>query len=162
MDLKENWPAIRTHLNSSFKSSLHVSIASVDSDNQANVTPIGSVFLNDNLEGFYFEKFPTHLPADAKENPNICLLAVNSGRWFWVKSLFSGRFDLFPAIKLFGRLGEKRVATDKELSRLKRRVRLTKGLKGHDYLWKDMSHIREIHFTRAQKINLGAMTSHLG
>ncbi|MCP4460401.1 MAG: pyridoxamine 5'-phosphate oxidase family protein [Cytophagales bacterium] len=152
---------MRTHLSESFKSSLHVSIASVNSDNHPNVTPIGSFFLNDNQQGFYFEKFPTHLPTDAKENPNICLLAINSSRWFWLRSLFKGKFEQFPAIKLYGTLGEKRTATDIEIYRLERRMRMTKGLKGHKYLWQDMKHVREVHFTRAQKINLAAMTNHL-
>jgi len=158
MNIEKNWSAIRHHFNKSYASNFHVSIASVNTANEPNVTPIGSFFLNDNQAGFYFEKFPTNLPSDAKGNPNICVLAVNSNRWFWLKSLFRGKFNQPPAIKLFGQLGEKRTATKKEMRRLERRMRLTKGLKGHSYLWQDMKHIREVSFTKVQSINLGAMT----
>ena len=89
MDLKADWNIIRKHFNRSFSQNLFISIASVDSDNNPTVTPIGSLFLNDNQTGFYFEKYPTKLPANAKTNTNICALAVNSSKWFWFKSLFN-------------------------------------------------------------------------
>lgn len=161
MDLIDNWRIIRNHFNKGFRSNFYVSIASVDSENNPTVTPIGSLFLNDNQTGFYFEKFPTKLPKHAAENPNVCLLAVNSGSIFWLKSLFKESFSTFPAIKLYGKLGEKRIATEKEISRLNRRIKLTNGLKGNTYLWKNMEYVREIKFTKAEKINLGKMTENL-
>jgi uncharacterized pyridoxamine 5'-phosphate oxidase family protein len=85
MDIKTEWQNIRTHFNKSFSSNFHVSIASVDFDNNPTVTPIGSLFLNDNLTGFYFEKFPSKLPKYVKHNPKVCLLGVNSGRFFGLK-----------------------------------------------------------------------------
>ena len=57
MNLIPDWKIIRMHFNKSFKSSFYVSIASVDINNNPTVTPIGSLFLNDNQTGFYFEKF---------------------------------------------------------------------------------------------------------
>ncbi|MGO3181763.1 MAG: pyridoxamine 5'-phosphate oxidase family protein [Aequorivita sp.] len=161
MDLISDWDKIRKHFNKSFRSNFHISVASVDSENNPTVTPIGSMFLNDNQTGFYFEKFPFKLPKHAKENPNVCLLGVNSGRIFWIKSLFKGTFSDYPAIKLYGELGEKRKATEKEIGRLNRRMKATKGLKGNTYMWKNMEYIREIKFTRAEKINLGEMTKNL-
>ena len=59
MDIKTNWTSIRKHFNKSFRSNFYISIASVDADNNPTVTPIGSLFLNDNLCGFYFEKYPS-------------------------------------------------------------------------------------------------------
>jgi len=161
MDIKKNWNSIRIHFSKSFQSSLHVSIASVDAENNPTVTPIGSLFLNDNQTGFYFEKFPSKLPLHAEQSKNICALAVNSNRWFWTKSLFKVMFEKYPAVKLYGTLGERRKATEKEINRLKRRMRLTKGLKGHKYLWGEMETIRELTFTKVEKINLGKMTSKL-
>jgi len=161
MDLRTDWNIIRKHFNNSFKSNFYVSIASIDSNNYPTVTPIGSLFLNDNLAGFYFEKFPTKLPNHAKNNKNICILGVNSSRLFWIKSLFRERFLNHPAIKLYGELGEKRKASEKEIMRLNRRMRLTNGLKGNSYLWKDMKYVREVKFTKAEKINLGKMTNNL-
>ena len=158
IDIFENWKKIRTHFRTSFSSSLHVSIASVNAENQPTVTPIGSFFLNKNQTGFYFEKFTTQLPRNARTNKNVCVLAVNNNKWFWLKSLFKGRFEENPAIKLYGELGENRKATNAEMRAFKRRVRFTSRLKGHRLLWDGMSHIREINFTKAEKMNIGKMT----
>ncbi|WP_297798096.1 hypothetical protein [uncultured Eudoraea sp.] len=161
MDLKTDWTKIRKHFNKSFSSNFYVSIASILPDNNPTVTPIGSLFLNDNQTGFYFEKFPAKLPESAKNNPKVCLLGVNSGRVFWIKALFRNKFLEHPAIKLYGELGAKRKATAKEIKRLNRRMKITNGLKGNTYLWKKMEFVREIRFTKAEKINLGTMTEDL-
>ncbi len=161
MDIATDWKKIRVHFNKSFSSSLHISIASVDSENNPTVTPIGSLFLNDNQTGFYFEKFPSKLPEHAKTNPRVCLLGVNSRRLFWIKALFREKFSDYPAIKLYGELGDKRKATEREIGRLNRRMEITKGLKGNTYLWKNMEFVREIRFNKAEKINLGKMTDDL-
>jgi len=120
---------------------------------------IGSLFLNNTQSGFYFEKFPNKLPNSTKYNRKICILAVNSGKWFWIKSLFLGKFATFPGLKLYGKLGEKREANKVDLRRLKNRMKLTKGLKGHTYLWTDMQFVRDITFSRCEKIQLGEMTN---
>ena len=161
MDIVNDWKEIKEHFNKSFYSSFHVAIASVDKDNKPTVTPIGSLFLNNNQTGFYFEKFPTTLRENSKANRNICVLAVNSNTWFWLISLFRGRFNSYPAIKMYGQLGVRRKATDKEIQRLNARMKTTKWLKGNDYLWGKMDFIREIAFTSAEKINLGKMTGNL-
>jgi len=158
MDIFKDWQLIKSHFRLSWKSNFHVSIASVNTEHQPTVTPIGSLFLNEDQTGFYFEKFPTLLPEHALINPNICVLAVNSGTWFWLTSLFKGRFDSYPAIKLYGQLGIKRKVTAPEKQRLLRRMRSTKRLKGYAYLWENMEYVRELKFTRAEKINLGVMT----
>lgn len=158
MDLYSNWDKIRLHFNKSFRSNFHVSIASVTSDNIPTVTPIGSLFLNNDQTGFYFEKYPTKIPMYSKINKKICVLAVNSNRWFWINSLFKGRFSTYPGIKLYGKLGEKRKAAEIEIKRLNRRMKMTKGLKGHKYLWGSMTMVREITFTKAEQINLREMT----
>ncbi len=161
MDIKTDWSTIRLHFNKSFRSNFHVSIGSVNSENKPTVTPIGSLFLNDNQTGFYFEKFPSKLPIHVKTNRNICALGVNSGRFFWLKSLFKGKFVNYPAIKLYGELGERREATPKETNRLNRRMKATKALKGNKYLWGKMEFVREISFIKAEKVNLGKMTNEL-
>ncbi len=161
MNTETEWFKIRKHFNQSFRSNLNVSIASVDAENNPTVTPIGSLFLNDNQTGFYFEKYPSKLPIHAEKNPNICVLGVNSSRIFWLKSLFKGKFKNYPAIKLYGILGERRKATEKETKRLNKRMKSTNGLKGNKYLWEKMEFVREIDFTKAEKINLGKMTSEL-
>ena len=161
MDIKENWTEIRKHFNISFRSNFHISIASVNSENKPTVTPIGSLFLNNNMSGFYFEKYPSKLPEHAEVNPNICVLAVNSASLFWIKSLFRGKFKSHPAIKLYGKLKERRAATEKEITCLNRRMKATKGLKGNSYLWGEMLFVREVEFSHAEKMQLGKMTAEL-
>ena len=161
MDIKTDWTSIKHHFSKSFRSNFYISIGSVDSENNPTVTPIGSLFLNDNQSGFYFEKYPSKLPIHAITNRNICALGVNSSKIFWLKSLFKGKFSNYPAIKLYGQLGERRKATAKEIIRLNRRLKITKGLKGNKYLWGKMEFVRDITFTKAEKINLGKMTDDL-
>ncbi|NJN28930.1 MAG: pyridoxamine 5'-phosphate oxidase family protein [Cyclobacteriaceae bacterium] len=151
MDLVKDWLEIRKHFNKSFRSNFYVSIASVDKDNHPTITPIGSLFLNRNRTGFYFEKYLTKLPQHAQYNNKICVLAVNSNTWFWVKSLFKGRFNSYPAIKLYGELGERREASEIEITRLQRRMKATQGTKGNKYLWGDMQFVRDVKFTKAEK-----------
>ena len=158
INLEENWQKIRKHFRKSFAANMHVSIASVDENHQPTITPIGSLFLNNNQTGFYFEKFATKLNINSKTNKSICVLVVNSNKWFWLKSLFKMSFSEYPAIKLYGELGIKREATKKEYRAFQRRIRKTKRLKGSQYLWKDMSMVRQITFTKGEKINLGIMT----
>lgn len=161
IDINKDWGKIKIHFRKCIGANMHIVISSVDADNVPTVTPIGSLFLNDDQTGFYFEKFATKLNKNSKTNRNVCLLAVNTKKWFWLKSLFKGSFSEYPAVKLYGELGEKREATPKEFRAFQRRVRSTRSLKGHQYLWKEMSQIREIVFTKAEKINLGKMTKNL-
>jgi hypothetical protein len=157
----ENWNEIRVHFSKSFATSLHVSIASVDVENNPTNTPVGSLFLNQNQTGFYFEKYVTKLPTNAQANKNICVLGVDSGKLFWLKSLFRVKFSKAPAIKLYGKLGDQKPATDVQIRALNKRMKATNQLKGHKYLWGDMTFVREINFNKVEKINLGKMTSHL-
>ena len=158
MNLVADWKTIRKQFNKSFRQNLHVPIASLDGNNNPTITPIGSLFLNHDQTGFYFEKFPSTLPKYAKINPSICLLAVNTSKWFWLKSILRGKFKTSPAIKLHGILGDRRKATSKEIQRLNRRMKSTKGMRGNIYLWSDMDFIREITFTKVESVKLGKMT----
>lgn len=159
MNIQENWSAIQTHFENSFKSSLHVSIASVDAGNTPTITPIGTFFLTDDYGGFYFEKFTTSLPKNA--NRKICILGVNSRKSFWLKSLIQTEFIKHPGIKLYGTLGEKRKASPQEIQLLQERIRKTKFTKGHQYLWGDMEYVREVNIEGAEKLNIGKMTEQL-
>jgi hypothetical protein len=161
INIEENWSKIKNHFRKCTNANMHVAISSVNEKNIPTITPIGSLFLNDDQTGFYFEKFATKLRKNSKTNRNICLLAVNSNKWFWLRSLLTGKFSEYPAVRLYGELGEKRDASPNEFRAFQRRVRSTRRLKGHQYLWKDMCQVREITFTKAEKINLGNMTKKL-
>jgi len=161
MELLQDWQKIRHHFKKSIASNLHVAIASVNANNEPNVTSIGTFFLNKDQTGYYFEKFTTSLPDTAKRNKNICILGVNSKRWFWLTSLLKGRFDNYPGLKLYGRLGSRRKATPTELNKFRRQIHPLRFFKGYTYLWADMVWVREIEFYKVEKINAGEMTKNL-
>jgi uncharacterized protein len=160
---KSDWSLAKAVCRDAFKTSFHFSIASVNSAGYPHVTPIGSLMLGDWVDGtgqaIYFERFTRQLPAHASANPNICVLAVNSGRWFWLKSLLAGRFTQPPALRLFGTMGQIRPATEIELQRWRKRVAITQATKGHQLMWQGMSDVREITITRIESVNLGKMTA---
>jgi len=158
MQVKENWVDIKRIFAQSFKSSFHYAMATVDEDGGPHVTPIGSLILSSPGRGFYFEEFPRQLPLNLQSNGQVCVLAVNSSRWFWIKSLFSGRFSSPPAIRLFGTVGEVREASEKEIKLWHHRVKKARNSKGFALMWKDMKRVRDIEFSRAEPVHIGEMT----
>jgi hypothetical protein len=94
-------------------------------------------------------------------NNAICILAVNSSKLFWFKSLFKAHFDTYPAYRLYGEIGERREATEPEIRALKKRLKIIRRLKGHRYLWGNMKEVRELSFHKGEKINIGKMTQAL-
>jgi len=157
LNLEKDWQKIKVHFKKSFGVNMHVSIASVNVNNEPTVTPIGSLFLNKNQTGFYFEKYTSGLTNNVENNNKVCVLAVNSSTFFWLKSLFNGQFKKPPALKLYGVLGQNRKATKAEKHALSRRMRFTKSMKGNRYLWNDMQFVREIHFSDVESMKLGKM-----
>lgn len=154
----EEWQKIRAHFRRSFASNLHVSIATVDAGGQPNVTPIGSFFLNrDDFSGFYFEIFTRHIPENAQTNRRVCVMAVNSRRWFWIKSLLYGKFSEPPMIKIYGELGERRPARPDEIQRANRRLGWMKTLPGGKKLFGNLGFVREIRFDQFEVVKLGGM-----
>lgn len=157
--LDEQWITVRDLVNRSFRSSLHYAVASVNSDGTPHVTPIGSLLLKENEPaGFYFELFTKQLPHNLDEQPRICILAVNSSKWFWLRALLLGRFPSPPAVRLRGTVGERRQATPEEIARWRKRVGWTRWFKGHQLLWGNLRFVRDIHFESIEPVRLGRMT----
>lgn len=149
---------VKAIFRASFKSSFQYSIATVSENGEPHVTPIGSLILGKPGSGFYFEKFSKHLPENIRENNRVSVLAVNSSRWFWIKSLVSGRFDTPPAVRLHGIAKDLRVATKSEIELWQKRVRVVYFTKGHEKMWREMSMVREIEFDRIEPVYIGQMT----
>ena len=158
MDITDNWPLVKRLLGESFRSSLHCAIASVNEKGEPHVTPIGSLILDRPGHGFYFEQFTRQMPNNFRHNQEVCVLAVNSGFWYWLKSLLAGRFRTPPGMRLVGRVGEVRAATDQEIASWQRRVGSVRFTRGHAILWRNMKRVREIHFHRIETLELGVMT----
>lgn len=159
MRIENDWPLIKALFRDSFASSLYYAIGTINEDGTPHVTPIGSLILGEPGSGYYFEEFPSRLSRNLATNPNLTVLAVNSGRWFWVRSLFRGSFPEQPAIRLTGIAGNRREATREEIARWQRRVRLFRRTSGYRQLWEGMHTVREIRFTGILPIDLGSMTA---
>lgn len=160
MDIIENWNEIKELFIKSFKSSFHYSIATVNQDGNPHITPIGSLILGNPGEALYFEEFTQKLPVNYQENRQICVLAVNSSKLFWLKSLALGTFSTPPAIRLYGIAGNRREATKKEIMLWQKRVKSVSFTKGYDMMWANMKMVREIKFNRAEPVHMGKITLH--
>ncbi len=158
MDIIQNWDEIKAIFKHSFKSSFHFSIATVTDKGEPHVTPIGSLILGEPGHGIYFEEFPRQLPINLKTNKQVCVLAVNSSRWFWLISLLSGHFSKPPAIRLYGIAGNVRQATTREIELWQKRVRSVSLSRGHSIMWKNMKTVRDIEFSKIEPVHLGEMT----
>ena len=158
MRMDEHWTGIKNIFRQSFTSSFHYAIATVDEKGEPHITPIGSLLLGSPGRGLYFEEFPKQLPRNLQTNKQICVLAVNSSRWFWIKSLLGGKFVSPPAVRLYGTAGELREATEQEIHLWHRRVRRVSFTKGHAMMWAKMRTVRDIEFFRVEPVHMGAMT----
>lgn len=158
MDIHNNWNDIKHLFKAAFNASSHFSMATVSENGEPHITPIGSLILGKPGHAFYFEKFPRHLPDNLKHNRRVCVMAVNSSKWFWLKSLMAGRFATLPAIRLHGKAGDLRKATDKEVSLWQKRVKSARFTKGHALMWRSMGKVRDIEFTQLEPVHIGEMT----
>lgn len=144
----------KTHFEKTFRSSFHFSISFMNKQGKPHVSPIGSLFLRDQKSAFFFEHFATQF----EEGQAVCLLAVDSGFWFWCKSLLSGKLKKPPALRFQGRLGKKRKATSQEIQLWQKRIGVFRFFKGYKLLWRDMTIVREIHIENEVPVRLGQMT----
>ena len=147
MSLESEWPKIREVLERGQRSTIHCAIGSVGPDGMPNVTPVGTVFLRDDCTGYYFDQYAGGLGRNLDANPNVCVMAVDGGRLFWMKSLFRGQFVAPPGIRLYGQAGPLRAATPEELALIHMRTRPTQWLKGSRLLWSDFTKVRDLEFT---------------
>ncbi len=141
-----------------FSQAMFCSVATVNAEGMPHVSPIGSVVLNNSQSGWFFQKFTKNIPLNAEHCEYATIMAVNSSRWFWLKSLLKGAFKQPPAMRILVKLGQVRPATEKEGGKFKRRVNIFKRTKGYDMMWKDMSHIREFEIIEYKPVFIGKMT----
>lgn len=157
MDMINHWTEIKALFNESFSTSFHFAVATVNSQGEANVTPVGSILLGEPGKGIYFEKMTKGLAKSFEDNQQICVLAVNSSSWYWLKSLFGGRFNTPTAVRLFGNTGELRPATELEIARLQKRVSKQGVNQTQVISWLKTHMVRDIHFTRLEPVQMGGL-----
>jgi len=161
MKIDNHWGEIRKIFEEAYKSCMHFAIATVNEDGSPHVTPIGALFLRADQTGFFFDEYPSRMPANLKRNPGVCILAVNADKIFWAKSLMEGKFSTPPAVRLIGTVGELREATSEEKEAWHKRIVLARGLKGYRLMWERMGRVRDIQFNSFEPVDLGKMTSGL-
>lgn len=158
MDIQQHWNTIRKVVNQALESNRFCAVATVNPDGSPRVSPIGSLFLDDAGKAFYFEEYPKNMRQNLDQDQRVCVLAVTGGFWYWLKALFRGRFDTPPGVRLMGRAGAKRMATEEELKQWQERIRPFRRFKGYKLLWKDMRYVREITFDAFEPLRLGPMS----
>jgi predicted pyridoxine 5'-phosphate oxidase superfamily flavin-nucleotide-binding protein len=157
MNIGNHWKTIQMVFEQT-RSTMHCAMATISKDGFPHITPIGSLFLRDNGTAFYFDEFPVHMCRNLENNPRVCILAVNSDPKFWTKSLMDGKFETPPGVRLMGSVGEKREATEEEIAAWQNHVKLARGTKGYDIMWKNMRTVRDIYFNSFEPVLCGAMT----
>ena len=70
-----NWNAIKKVFAKAQKSNMHANIASVSKNGMPNITPIGTVFLNEDGTGFLFDSFSEQLAENLRQNNNVCIVS---------------------------------------------------------------------------------------
>ena len=161
MEIGKHWKTIQTVYQESLHSSMHYAVATVNEEGSPHVTPIGALFLREDKTGFYFDEFLVNLSRNLERNPRVCILAVNSNPTFWQKSLLAGKFETPPAVRLMGSVGKKREGKEEEIAMWQDHVKLARGTKGHDLMWKNMRLVRDIYFDSFEPVSCGEMTKDL-
>ena len=138
MEIDTHWNIVKKIFKQSFSSSFHFSIATIDENGKPYVTPIGSLILGKPGHAIYFEEFTNQLQKNLKTNKHLSILAVNSSKWFWLKSLLKGHFSEYPALRLQGEAGKLREATEVEVKLWRKRVKTVSFTKGHKVMWEKM------------------------
>ena len=161
MDIHKNWELIRKTFADSHASSFHYSVATINEDGSPHITPIGALFLRNNVTGFFFDQFPVNMSENLAGDPRVCIMAVQSDANYWVTALMEGRFQVPPAVRINGRVGERREATKEEIDMWQEKVEFAKAMKGYELLWRDMRHVRDIEFDAFEPVLMGEMTRSL-
>ncbi len=160
-DLEANWHWIAKLFQKSLLTTRFYTFATVNPDGSAHVAPYASLVLNDDCTGYYSDVFPNQMTRNLKTDQRISILAVNFSFFYWLKGLFCGRFDNWPAVRLYGTVGRRRKAAPGEIDRWRKRLKPYKCFKGYDLLWKDIESVRDIRFTHFEPVHLGPMTRQL-
>ncbi|MGA9696076.1 MAG: pyridoxamine 5'-phosphate oxidase family protein [Dehalococcoidales bacterium] len=161
MITQQQWNIIRCVVDKANKSCSHVSIATVNADGSPHVTPIGTLALHDDPSGYFFDELCTVSRTNLDRNPQLCILAVNAGMPFWIKSLVMGKFSTPPAVRLVGTVKPLREAAPEEIAAWRRHVAKARLTKGYEIMWSRMHLVRDVQFDSFEAVNCGKMTAGL-
>jgi uncharacterized protein len=155
MEIEKYWDEISHFINNKAENCI---FATSDADGTPHATPIGSLFLTRPGKGFYFEKYPTTLPAHYSTNPKLCILAMQFTMWGFISGMARGRFANLPGIRLHATAGDLRESTQEEMRLFAQKVRMFKIFKGYNLLWSNMTRVRELEIHAVDSLTVGPMT----
>ena len=161
MITQEQWDIIRRVIDEANASCSHVSVATVNTDGSPHITPIGSLALHDDPSGYFFDELCTASRTNLDRDPRVCILAVNAGMPFWIKSLVIGKFSTPPAVRLVGTVKPLREATPEEIAAWHRHVAKARLTRGYEIMWSKMHLVRDVQFDSFEAVNCGKMTAGL-
>ena len=159
MRIEDHWDMISFIIKKAVGS---FAFCTVDPDGRPHLTPIGSLWPRDDCTAFYFEQYPSRLPANLERDNRITVMAVDMRKSFWVSSFFLGHYTHPPAVRLYGTVGEKRPATPEEMSLfhdhwLVRAMKIV-GRRGYNKAWAPLTQVRDIRFDSFEPCDMGAMS----
>lgn len=157
----QDWKNIQRVFDAAQKASLHSSIATVDQIGQPTITPIGTIFLNDNQTAYFFDAFTEQLTENLTHNPKACIQAINSSKWFWLTSLIQGVFKDYPGVRLYVEIGDLRPASEQEKYAIDKRTKALQWTKGSKLIWSEFTHVRDIKIHDFRWIKYPKMMEHL-
>lgn len=141
----ENWEHIRKIVAQAQNSSMHCAIATVDQKGMPSITPIGTLFLKEQLgQAFFFNTYSQQIEKNSLNNPKICIQAVNSSRLYWIKSMLQGHFKHIPGVRMYAEISTLRKATQEELDLVEHRIRSLKWTKGGQMIWSNFQYVHDI------------------
>jgi hypothetical protein len=155
----EDWEKARQTVRMTVKSSLQCAIASRNPDGSPHLTPIGSVFLTPEVgKGFYIDMFNRQLAANVAEDPKVTIMAVDSGRLMWLRSLLGGSFVRPPGVRLVAEVGAPRPSTPEEVRQFQRFVGPMLRTRGGQLLWGRLGTVRDLRIDSIVPLRIGPMT----
>ena len=147
------------HIKNLVKNSLYCSVSVVSKQGHPHSSPIGSVYLQNEQQGYFIEMFSKSCATQVGNK--ACIMAVNTSIMYWLKSLFYGRFASPPATRLLVTLSERRKISEQEMAQFQRKVRPFRRLKGYKHMWSSASFVRPFTIDQVIPVSIGKMTRDL-
>ncbi len=157
MDIEKHWPEIR----SVFASSKMCTVATVSPEGVPNIAPVGSVHLNEDLTGLFFDLYTVRTSENIEAGSKVCIMACDMRPTTWLSAMLSGSYKTPPGVRIIGVAGDKRQATKKEREKFLNRVRIFRGFKGYDLVWKNFGQVRDLKFHTFEPVMFGPITQGL-
>jgi hypothetical protein len=154
----EEWDVVRRTVRLSVRSGLNCTIGSRNADGSVHLTPIGSLILTDLGRGFYFDIFNTQLARNLADDPRVSILAVDSAKPMWLRSLVKGGFVRPPGVRLTGTVGAPRPSTATEIRKFHRVVGPLLRTPGGRLLWGRLPTARDVRIDSVVPVRTGTMT----